>query len=422
IVLESASGCLHITARLEGQAMTQTVGELNPPVRLMLTPGPSSIDPRVYRAMAAPLVGHLDPWFKTCMDETQLLLRQVFQTENRLTMPLSASGSGGIEASVLNTLEEGDEGIVAVNGLFSDRMYEIAQRTSAKITKVVAPYGNTVNAEDVRRAGKGRKIKIIGLAQGETSSGVLTQLADFRRVADELGALLVVDTVASLAAVPLHVDNERVDICFSGTQKAISAPPGMSPITVSARGEEVFRTRKTKVQSWYFDLTTAMNYWGKERLYHHTPPISLIYGLREAMRIVMEEGLEARWERHRVNQLALIAGIEAMGLELLVKKPADRLPTVTAVMIPDGIDDAEVRNQLLDEFNIEIAGGLGPLKAKIWRIGLMGHCSQKPYVLLFLAALEKTLLGQGLGVPLGAGVGAAIQNYSKARTEAVGVR
>jgi len=179
--------------------MTQTVGELNPPVRLMLTPGPSSIDPRVYRAMATPLVGHLDPWFKTCMDETQLLLRQVFQTENRLTMPLSASGSGGIEASVLNTLEEGDEGIVAVNGLFSDRMYEIAQRTSAKITKVEAPYGNTVDAEDVRRAGKGRKIKIIGLAQGETSSGVLTQLADFRKVADELGALLVVDTVASLA-------------------------------------------------------------------------------------------------------------------------------------------------------------------------------------------------------------------------------
>src|SRR6202035_909604 len=298
MVLESASGCPHIPARLEGQAMTQTVGELNPPVRLMLTPGPSSIDPRVYRAMATPLVGHLDPWFKTCMDETQLLFQQIVHTENRLTMPLSASGSGGIEASVLNTLEEGDEGIVAVNGLFSDRMYEIAQRTSAKITKVEAPYGNTVDAEDVRRAGKGRKIKIIGLAQGETSSGVLT--------------LLVVDTVASLAAVPLHVDNERVDICFSGTQKAISAPPGMSPITVSARGEEVMRTRKTKVQSWYFDLTTAMNYWGKERLYHHTPPISLIYALREAMRIVMQEGLAVRWERHRTNQLSLIAGLEAM--------------------------------------------------------------------------------------------------------------
>src|SRR6202140_5235694 len=414
MVLESASGCLHITARIEGQAMTQTVGELNPPVRLMLTPGPSSIDPRVYRAMATPLVGHLDPWFKTCMDETQLLLRQIFQTENRLTMPLSASGSGGIEASVLNTLEEGDEGIVAVNGLFSDRMYEIAQRTSAKITKVEAPYGNTVDADDVRRAGKGKKIKIIGLAQGETSSGVLTQLADFRKVADELGALLIVDAVASLAAVPLNVDRERVDICFSGTQKAISAPPGMSPITVSPRAEEVFRTRKTKVQSWYFDLTTAMNYWGKDRLYHHTPPVSLIFALREAMRIVIEEGLENRWERHRINQLALIAGLEAMGLELLVKNPEDRLPTVTAVMIPSAVDDAKVRNQLLDEFNIEIAGGFGPVKGKIWRVGLMGYCSQKPFVLLFLAALEKVLQDQGYRAPAGAGGTAAIQNYSQA--------
>jgi alanine-glyoxylate transaminase/serine-glyoxylate transaminase/serine-pyruvate transaminase len=400
---------------------TQSIGELAPPNRLMLTPGPSSMDPRVYRALAAPLVGHLDPWFKGCMEDTQILLRQIFQTENRLTMPLSASGSGGIEASVVNTLEEGDEAIICVNGIFSERMAVIAGHTAAKVTKVEAPYGKAVDAEDVRRAGKGKKIKIVGLAQGETSSGVLTQIADFRKVADELGALLVVDTVASLAAVPLHVDRERVDICFSGTQKAISAPPGMSPITVSPRAEEVFRTRKTKVQSWYFDLTTAMNYWGKERLYHHTPPVSLIYALREAMRIVMEEGLEVRWERHRVNQLALIAGIEAMGLELLVKKPAERLPTVTAVMIPDGIDDAKVRNQLLDEFNIEIAGGLGPLKNKIWRVGLMGHCSQKPYVLLFLAAMEKVLIDQGLRVPSGAGVGAAVQSYTQARSEAVGV-
>lgn len=396
--------------------MTQKIGELNPPTRLMLTPGPSSVDPRVYRALATPLVGHLDPWFKGCMDETQVLLRQIFQTENRLTMPLSASGSGGIEASVLNTLEAGDEGIVAVNGLFSDRMFEIATRASDKVIKVEAPYGKSVDPEDVRRAGKGKKIKIVGLAQGETSSGVLTQLAEFRSVADELGALLVVDTVASLAAVPLHVDRERVDICFSGTQKAISAPPGMSPITVSARGEEVLRNRKTKVQSWYFDLTTAMNYWGKERLYHHTPPISLIYGLREAMRIVMEEGLQSRWERHRVNQLALIAGLEALGLELLVKKEAERLPTVTAVMIPSGIDDLAVRTRLLDEFNIEIAGGLGPLKGKIWRVGLMGHCSQKPNVLLFLAALEKILLEMGFRAGEGAGVGAAIRNYSQAET------
>jgi len=398
--------------------MTQHVGELNPPHRLMLTPGPSSVDPRVYRALAAPLVGHLDPWFRGCMDETQLLLRQIFQTENRLTMPLSASGSGGIEASVVNALEEGDEAIVAVNGTFSERMFEIASRATTKVTKVEAPYGKPVDAEDVRRAGKGRKIKMIGLAQGETSSGVLTKLDAYRKVADELGALLVVDTVASLAAVPVHVDRERIDICFSGSQKALSAPPGMSPITVSPTAEEAFRNRKTKVQSWYFDLSTAMNYWGKERLYHHTPPISLIYALREAMRIVLEEGLEARWERHRMNQQALIAGVEAMGLGLLVKNPADRLPTVTAVMIPDGVDDAKVRNQLLDEFNIEIAGGFGPVKGKIWRVGLMGYCSQKPFVLLFLSAFEKVLQDHGYRAPAGAGVAAAIRSYAHSETAA----
>ena len=402
--------------------MTQHIGELNPPVRLMLTPGPSSVDPRVYRALATPLVGHMDPWFKGCMDETQILLRQIFQTENRITMPLSASGSGGIEASVVNVLEEGDEAIVAVNGVFSERMYEIATRASSKVTKVDAPYGKPVDPEDVRRVSKGKNIKMIGLAQGETSTGVLTKLDGFRKVADELGALLIVDTVASLAAVPLHVDRERVDICFSGSQKAISAPPGMSPITVSSVAEEVFRKRKTKVQSWYFDLTTAMNYWGRDRLYHHTPPISLIFALREAMRIVIEEGLEARWERHRVNQLALIAGLEAMGLKLLVEKPADRLPTVTAVMIPSGVDDGKVRNQLLDEFNIEIAGGFGPIKGKIWRVGLMGYCSQKPNVLLFLAALEKCLIEQGFRLASGAGVGAAIQNYAHAETAAMASR
>jgi len=282
------------------------------------------------------------------------------------------------------------------------------------VTKVEAPYGLPVDPQDVLRASKGKKIKMIGLAHGETSSGVVTKLDGFRKVADELGALLVVDTVASLAAVPLHVDRERIDICFSGSQKAISAPPGMSPITVSPAAEEVFRKRKTKVQSWYFDLTTAMNYWGKERLYHHTPPISLIYALREAMRLVVEEGLEARWERHRANQLALIAGVEAMGLGLLAKNPADRLPTVTAVLVPAGVDEVKVRNQLLDEFNIEIAGGFGPVKGKIWRVGLMGFCSQKPFVLQFLAAFEKVLQDQGFRAPAGAGVAAAIRSYANA--------
>src|SRR5262250_1032439 len=410
------AGCLGGSKRFSrrGYAMTNVIGELNPPGRLMMTPGPCSIDPRVYRALASPIVGHLDPWFRGCMEETQTLLRQVFQTENRVTFPLSASGSGGIEASVLNSLEPGDEAICCVNGLFSERMYVIAQHTPAKVHLVQAAYGKPNDPEEVRKVAQGKKIKMIGLAQGETSSGVVTDLDPFRHVADECGALLVVDTVASLGAVPLHVDKQRIDICFSGSQKAISAPPGMSPITVSPRAEEAFRNRKSKVQSWYFDLTTAMNYWGKDRLYHHTPPISLIYALREAMRLAVEEGLEVRWERHRVNQQALIAGVQAMGLELLVKEPAERLVTVTPVMVPAGVDDVRFRNQLLDEFNIEIAGGIGPLKGKIWRLGLMGYCAQRANVLLLLAAMEYVLHAQGARVPAGAGVAAAVRSYTGA--------
>ncbi len=387
-------------------------------MRLMMTPGPCSIDPRVYRALASPIVGHLDPWFRGCMEETQTLLRQVFQTENRVTFPLSASGSGGIEASVMNSLEPGDEGIFCVNGMFSQRMHVIAQHAPVTAHLVEAPLGKPVDPEDVRKVAKGRKIKMIGLAQGETSTGVLTDIDPFRKVADECGALLVVDAVASLAAVPLHIDKQRIDICFSGSQKAISAPPGMSPITVSTRAEEVFRNRNSKVQSWYFDLSTAMNFWGKDRLYHHTPPISLIYALREAMRILLEEGLENRWERHRVNQLALIAGLEAMDLQMFVEKPKDRLVTVTAVKIPAGLDDAKVRDQLLNEFNIEIAGGIGATKGQIWRLGTMGYCSQKPFILQLLAALDKVLIDQGHRHSPGAGVGGAIRNYENAAAPA----
>jgi alanine-glyoxylate transaminase / serine-glyoxylate transaminase / serine-pyruvate transaminase len=401
----------------------EMTGELLPPERLMLTPGPSCVDPRVYRAMAAPIVGHMDPWFTQMMDDVQALLRRVFQTQNRITFPISASGSGGIEAAVVNPLDAGDECMVCVNGAFSERMAIIAERIPAKVIRVEAPYGKTVDPADVLRAGKGRKIKFVGLAHGETSSGIVQRIEDYRKVADELGALLVVDTVASLAGVPLDVDTQRIDICFSGSQKAISAPPGMAPITVGPRAEEAMHGRKEPVRSWYFDLTTAMNYWGKDRLYHHTPPITLIYAMREALRAVLEEGLEARWERHRENQQALIAGIEAMGLQLLVSNAADRLVTVTAIHIPAGLEDGKVRKQLLDEFNIEIAGGLGPLKGKIWRVGLMGYSCQKPNVLIFLAALEKTLLDQGFRLPAGAGVAAAIQNYQQSsQTVAVGAR
>ncbi len=403
--------------------MTELVGDLLPPARLMLTPGPSCMDPRVYRALAAPLVGHMDPWFTEMMGDLPVLLRKVFQTQNRITFPISASGSGGIEAAVLNPVEAGDECIVCVNGMFSERMAIIAERSPAKVIRVEAPLGRPVDPEDIRRAGQGKKIKFVGLAHGETSTGVVQRLEDYRKVADELGALLIVDTVATLAGIPLDVDRQRIDICFSGSQKALSAPPGMAPITVNSRVEDLLRARKTPVGSWYFDLTPILTMWGSERTYHHTPPVSLIYGMREALRIVVEEGLEARWERHQQNQRALVAGIEAMGLELFVANPADRLVTVTAVKIPPTLDDRKVRNQLLDEFNIEIAGGIGPTKGKIWRIGLMGYSCQKTNVLLFLAALEKTALDQDLRVPAGAGVAAAIQSYQHSeQPAAVGAR
>jgi len=399
--------------------MSQMVGELLPPERLMLTPGPSCMDPRVYRAMMAPIVGHMDPWFTSMMTDVQVLLRAVFQTHNRITFPVSASGSGGIEAAVANLLEAGDECIVCVNGAFSERMAVIAERIPAKVIRVEVPYGRTVDPADVIRAGKGRKIKFVGLTHGETSSGIVQRIDDYRKAADELNALLVVDAVATLAGVPLNIDHQRIDVCFSGTQKAISAPPGMAPITVNTRVEELIHSRKEPVRSWYFDFMPIMTYWGKERTYHHTPPITLTYGLREALRAVVEEGLEARWERHAQNQRALVAGLEGMDLKLFVTNPADRLITVTAVNIPAGVEDAKVRLQLLDEFNIEIAGGFGPTKGKIWRIGLMGYSSQKPNVLRFLASLEKTLLDQGVRVPAGAGVAAAIHSYEESNQPAL---
>jgi alanine-glyoxylate transaminase / serine-glyoxylate transaminase / serine-pyruvate transaminase len=394
--------------------MNEPIGELLPPPRIMMTPGPSNMHSRVYRALATPLVGHMDPWFIGMMSEVQALLRRVFQTDNRMTYPISASGSGAIEATVINPLEPGDEAIVCSNGWFSERMAVIGERTGAKIHRVEAPYGKTVDPEDVRRAGRGRKIKFVGLAHGETSSGVLQDIDDYRKVADEFGAILAVDAVATLGGVPLHADRQRIDICFSGSQKTLSAPPGMAPITLNARVEEIVRARKSPAQSWYFDFVPIMSYWGKERTYHHTPPVSLIFALREALRLALEEGLEARWERHRQNQHALVAGIEAMGMALFVKNPADRLPTVTAVVVPPGVDDWKVRGQLLDEFNLEIAGGFGPVKGKIWRVGLMGYSSQKTNVLLFLAALEKVLGDQGFRVPAGAGVAAAVHSYSEA--------
>jgi alanine-glyoxylate transaminase/serine-glyoxylate transaminase/serine-pyruvate transaminase len=370
------------------------------------------MDPRVYRAMTAPMLGHLDPDFLHIMEETQVLLRRLFVTENHLTFPVSATGSAGIETAMCNALEPGDTAVIALAGFFSARMADMAARTGAEVIEVASEPGLPVEPRQVLEAARGKKVKLLGLAHGETSTGVAHDLDAYRQAADELGALLVVDAVATCGGMPLRVDAQRLDICFTASQKCLSAPPGLAPFTAGARAEEVFRGRKSRVTSWFFDLSYIMKYWGGERTYHHTAPISMVYALREAVRLVEEEGLEARWERHRRCQAALVAGLEAMGLRMLAA-PEHRMVTVTAVRVPAGVEEAKVRRRLLEEFNIEIAGGLGPLKGKIWRIGLMGYSCSEANVLLLLAALEKVLAEKGMKVAPGAGTAGAQQALAR---------
>ncbi|MFQ5777835.1 MAG: pyridoxal-phosphate-dependent aminotransferase family protein, partial [Terriglobia bacterium] len=368
--------------------------ELKVPARILLGPGPSNVDGRVNRALIAPMLGHLDPEFLRVMEETQVLLRRLFQTENPLTFPVSGTGSAGMETAMTNCLEPGDTALITVAGFFGARLAEMARRAGAEVIELEAPPGSPVDPEQARAAARGKKIKIIGVTHGETSTGVLHDLEAFRQVAEECDALLVVDAVATVGGLPLRVDAQRIDVCFTGSQKCLSAPPGLAPFTAGPRAEEIIRRRKTKVPTWYFDLSYIMQYWGSERTYHHTAPISMVYALREALRLVDEEGLPARWERHRRNQQALVAGLEAMGLEMLVE-PAHRMITVSSVKVPAGVRDRDIRQRLLDEFNLEIAGGLGELKDRIWRIGLMGASCTQNNVFLFLSALEKTLQEEG---------------------------
>lgn len=385
--------------------MKSSLGEVNPPPRILLGPGPSCVDPRVYRAMLAPMLGHLDPDFLRIMEETQVLLRRLFGTENRLTFPVSATGSAGMETAMMNCLEAGETAVITVAGFFGARLADMARRVGAEVIELKAPAGLPVDPQQAREAARGKKIKLLGVTHGETSTGALHDLDAFRQVADECGALLVVDAVATAGGIPLRVDAQRLDVCFTGSQKCLSAPPGLAPFTANPRVEEAIRQRKTRPPSWYFDLIHIMKYWGGERTYHHTAPISMVYALREALRVVDEEGLEARWERHRRNTRALVAGLEAMGLEMLTP-PAQRMITVTGVKAPPGIDAGKIRRRLLEEFNIEIAGGLGELKGKIWRIGLMGASCTQNNVLLLLAALEKCLAEAGFKLSPGAGLAA----------------
>ena len=375
--------------------------DLDPGQRVLMGPGPSDVSPRVLQAMAAPCIGHLDPYFLSVMDETQRLLRFLFQTENPLTIPVSGTGSAGMETCFVNLVEPGDEVVVCVNGVFGTRMCDIVNRLGGRLIQVDAEWGRAIDPEAVRKAIQGKSPKLIAVVHAETSTGVCTPLQDLKSIAKESGALFVVDTVTSLGGVEVTVDKTGIDAVYSGTQKCISCPPGLSPISFSSAAMEVLKNRKTPVVSWYLDMSMVSSYWGAERKYHHTAPINMIYGLREALRIISEEGLEARFARHILNHRALVAGVEAMGLNMLVPE-SERLPSLNTVCIPVGADDLKVRQAFLNDFGVEIGGGLGALAGKVWRVGLMGHASTRRNVFLFLSCLGAILKSQSVDVKAGA--------------------
>jgi alanine-glyoxylate transaminase/serine-glyoxylate transaminase/serine-pyruvate transaminase len=364
--------------------------DLNTPERLLLGPGPSMVHPRVLSVMSHPLVGHLDPTFVQLMNEVQDMLRQVFQTKNRLTIPIPGTGSAGMEAMLCNLIEPGDPFLICVNGYFGMRMVDMAGRYGAEVQRITRPWGEVFTPEEIDEALKANPAKLVGIVHAETSTGAQQPMEDLAEVVHRHGALLLMDCVTSLGGVPVKVDEWDVDAAYSGTQKALSCPPGLAPLTFGDRAVEKLHGRKAKVANWYLDLSLLEKYWGSERTYHHTAPISMNFALREALRIVLEEGLEPRFARHRENAQMLWDGLKELGMELHVKEPY-RLPTLTTPLVPQGVDDAKLRGRLMDEFNIEISGGLGELKGKVLRIGLMGYSSSKQNVITLLGALREIL-------------------------------
>jgi alanine-glyoxylate transaminase/serine-glyoxylate transaminase/serine-pyruvate transaminase len=388
-------------------------GEFHPPARVLMGPGPSNVDPRVLLAMAKPLLGYLDPEFFKIMNHVQELLRYVFGTQNVYTLPVSGTGSAGMDAAFVNVIEPGDRVLVCVKGFFGGRMAEVAERCGANLRTLSTPWGKPFDLADIEKELRTFRPKVLAIVHAETSTGVLQPLEEFPKILKgHPETLLLVDAVTSLGGHPMKVDEWGIDICYSGTQKCLGAPPGLAPITFSQKAMEKIKGRTKKVQSFYLDINMLGKYWGSDRVYHHTAPSSMNYALLEALRIIREEGLERRHERHRRNHLALVAGIEAMGLSMLVEKP-HRLWSLNAISIPPGIDDVKARKKLLEEYNLEIGGGLGNLKGKIWRVGLMGYSSSEANVMYFLTALEQTLREQGFEVPRGSGATAAKEFYSR---------
>src|SRR3954464_2739019 len=365
----------------------QTPSAFTPPKRLLMGPGPSDVAPRVLKAMAMPLVGHLDPVFVKMMEEIKAMLRSVFITKNDMTFPVSGTGSAGMEFCFVNLIEPGDEVVIGVNGVFGGRMVDVAERCGAPVTKVEAPWGRIIEPAQIAEALKGKRPKLVAIVHAETSTGALTPVEEISRLAHEAGALFLLDTVTSLAGCPVRVDDWQVDAVYSGTQKCLSCPPGLAPLSLSPRAMAVATSRKQKVQSWYLDVNLLSSYWGQERVYHHTAPISMNYAFHEALRLVLMEGLEKRWQRHEKNHLALKAGLNELGLSI-GSQEGHQLWQLNAVTVPEGVDEANVRKRLLTDYNIEVGAGLGPMKGKIWRVGLMGETSKPENVRRILEALR----------------------------------
>lgn len=371
--------------------MTANVLPLNPHERILMGPGPSTVPARILRAISAPTLGHLDPQYIEYMDETCDLMRQVFQTKNALTFPVSGTGMAGMEAVAANLLEPGDEAIVCINGVFGGRMQDNFERCGATVHTVEAPWGETISNDQAAQAVEQHpKAKLLGIVHAETSTGAHQPLAEISKIVHDAGMMLAVDAVTSLGGHEVQVDQWEIDAIYSGTQKCLSCPPGLSPVSFSERAMEAMDARKTKVQSWYLDVSMLRNYYtgGGGRAYHHTAPINMVYALREALSIVVEEGLEARIARHREMHEALRSGLESLGLSYV---PEQSLCTLNCVRVPEGIDEAAVRSKLLSDYSIEIGGGLGVFAGKAWRIGLMGHSATRRNVSTLLAALGDCL-------------------------------
>jgi alanine-glyoxylate transaminase/serine-glyoxylate transaminase/serine-pyruvate transaminase len=386
------------------------VPHLNPPVRTLMGPGPSEIHPRVLAAMAKSTVGHLDPYYLQTMDGLQRMLRALMRTQNPMTMAISGTGSAGMEAAVVNVVEPGDSMLVGVNGVFGGRMADVAARAGAVVAKMERPWGEVFSTEEVAAVVEKAKPKVVGIVMAETSTGAYQPIEEISKIVHQAGAILIVDAVTALGGIPVEVDEWGIDVLYSGSQKCLSCPPGLAPVSFSPRAMEKVMTRKTKVQSWYLDVSMLANYWGSDRVYHHTAPINMTYGLFEALRIVHEEGLESCFARHALHHRALKAGLAAIGIRYSVAEGRS-LPMLNAVFVPEGVDDARFRKDLLNRFGIEIGAGLGAYKGKVWRIGLMGYGARASCVYSFLAATEQLLAEQGYPFSHGAGVAGASEVY-----------